>query len=247
MIVSRFGIDDLAHGAALSTVGFRLQLKAVHPEDQPARWSAWIEARASEAEALLSSALDGRLPWAAPLAAAMRGIAAEKALAAWLRDPGNPPREWTTGELPADPKVWPLRTAKDLAILAGLAAAGWQPHGQILSGPAVVLPARLPGDLLDLESTLRELENPVSEHPVAYAAQAAANWQHLNGRLDPSRATEYTLLLRGTGTRNAVVSRKLLDTTTPYIEVPTPDGRSVRIRNRFRDQLGRHLRGLPAA
>lgn len=247
MILSRFSIENLAHGAALSTVGFRLQLKAIYPEDQPARWSAWIDDRAREAEQLLSTALDGRLPWAAPLAAAMRGIAAEKALAAWLRDPGNPPREWTVGELPANARAWPLRTTKDLAIAAGLAAAGWKPHVQILSGPALAFPARLPEDLLDLESTLRELENPVSEHPVAYAAQAAANWQHLNGRLDPSRAAEYTLLLRGTGTRNAVVSRKLMDTTTAYIEVPTPDGRSVRIRNRFRDQVGRHLQGLSAA
>jgi len=247
MICSRFSVADLAHGAALRTVGFRLRLKAVQPEDQSARWSAWIEEQAREAEQQLADAMAGRLPWASPLAAAMRGIAAEKAFVGWLRDPAAVPQDWTSPDMPQDPRAFPIRTAKDLAIAAGLAAAGWLPHARIISGPAFVFPGRLPEDVLSLESTLRELENPATEHPVAYAAQAAANWQYMQTKLDPSKAAALTFLLRGTGTRSAIVSRELLETNRPYIEVPTADGRSVRIRNRFRDQVGRHLRGLSAA
>jgi hypothetical protein len=247
MICSRFSVADLAHGAALRTVGFRLRMKAVQPEDQSARWSAWVEERANEAEQALADAMAGRLTWSAPLAAAMRGIEAEKAFAAWLRDPSAVPEKWTSREMPQEPRAFPLRTAKDLAIAAGLAAVGWLPHAHIISGPAFVLPGRLPEDVLSLESTLRELENPATEHPVAYAAQAAANWQYMQTKLDPSKASALTFLLRGTGTRSAIVSRELLESSRPYIEVPLPDGQSVRIRNRFRDQVGRHLRGLSAA
>lgn len=66
-------------------------------------------------------------------------------------------------------------------------------------------------------------------------------------KCDPSAAREFTALIKGVGTRCAVVSRKLIDSTAPYIELRLPNGTTRRFKNRFRDQMRHHLRGFAAS
>jgi hypothetical protein len=277
MTCERLPVTDFALGIALHTIGFPLRLKAWReaieagdhePVAASARLSGWIDYKVHDCAHILTEMESGRLAKKNPhhpLLAAMSGIRCLQYLETWLRKPDDPPGAWPVLP-PAEPRQdadpfrqepaapLTLRNTDELAAAAGLIALGFLPHGTSQLHNAgdgthaalLLLPASRtqPGLTRRLADTLTGHR---SEHPLAYALFGAQNWIRFRLRSDPSAAKEFTALLRGVGTRCAVVSRKLLDSSSRYIEVAMPGGQTRRVRNRFRDQMHAHLRGFAAS
>jgi len=263
--MTRLPIQDLPAGIALHTIGFPLRTKVYRDEGATApRLSAWIDHRVTDATRILTDLEAGRLPRGHPYHSARAGIAALILLESWLRSPAEPPQSWPALALTASPAapgappaaaVLALTTTDHLAAAAALIAGGFLASGGLrnagdgthaaLTIAPVSAIAHITRDQAD--DLLARYADPLCTHPLSIAHGAARNWVRFRLTSDPSSAREFTVLLRGVGTRGAVVSRSLLDDTTPYREIRLPDGTTRRVRNRFRDQMLRHLRGFAAS
>ena len=276
MICERLPVTDFPLGIALHTIGYPLRLKAWReaveagdhvPVSASARLSGWIDYKVTECAKLLTEWESGRLARLHPhhpLLAALSGIRCLQYLETWLRRPDDPPGAWpvlppveaNTADLPCQGPAAPLtlRTIDDLALAAGLIALGFLPRGTCRlhnagdgSTAALLLLSASrtqPGLTRKVAETLTGFR---CEHPLAFAVFGAMNWTRFRLKSDPSAAKDFTALLKGVGTRCAVVSRKLLDSTSRYIEIAMPGGQTRRVRNRFRDQMQHHLRGFAAS
>jgi hypothetical protein len=277
MICERLPVTDFALGIALHTIGYPLRLKSWRegieagdhePVSSSARLSGWIDYKVRECAKLLTDRESGRLARTNthhPLLNALAGIHCLQVLETWLRRPDDPPGAWPLlppapssqqerVDLKGERSLLPLLTTDDLAAAAGLITLGFLPHGTSQLHNAgdgthaalLLLPASRtqPGLTRQLAEKLTDYH---SEHPLAYAVFAAQNWTRFRLKCDPAAAREFTALLKGVGARCAVVSRKLLDSTSRYIEIRMPNGQTRRLKNRFRDQMRHHLRGFAAS
>lgn len=257
--MQRLPIQDPVKGVALHTCGWPLHSKVYRDDSGNVRLSLWIGHDVSNAAGLLHELEAKRLPAAHPLHAALAGIQCLTALETWLRSPHS---EVKFPVLPgpaasAGPSAYqplPLRTTEDLAQAAAMIALGFLPEAgaELVNagdGTHAALPLRSVSrtDASLFARDLPALQAASCKHHFAYALYAARNWIAFRIKRDPAKAREFSALLRGVGERGAVVSRRLLETTAPYIEVPLPDGTTRRVKNRFRDQMRNHLRGFAAS
>ena len=258
----RLPVTDHRLGVALHTLGFPLRTKVWRTEEDKPQLSAWIDHDVPAAAKLLGKLETGVLPREDarhPFLAALAGIHTLEALEQWLRAPGAVPRftplppvlAFVTAEAAAPvANPLPLRTTEDLAMAAALIACGFLPASATLQNAGDGKHAALP--LLSRSLTEPLLTRDIAAtltgeqctHPFAYALYAARGWIRFRVQQDPAAAKEFSILLRGVGTRSAAVSRLLLDTTRATIDVRLPGGGIRRVKNQFRDQMRRHLLGF---
>lgn len=235
MSLQRLDLPNHEQAIALHTVGHLINRRAMRTDQGAVRWRIWTEIGVSTAEKLLAAPSGKYL-------AALNGIAAVKMLENWLRTHTPPVLAWV--DCPATHDL-PLRTTHDLALAAGLLAVGLVPQPHLHANDGTVGALRFPSAAVDFLATV-PAPGAVSHTPMDthfhYAAQAAANWM-AHCRLDPAGAKDYILLLKGHGTRSAVVSRSLMDATGKR-EVQMPDGTSTIVRANFKDQVRQHLIGV---
>ena len=260
--MKRLPIADLHLGIALHTVGHPLRTKVLRSEESAPQISAWVDHDLPAATRLVGRWETGHLARTEPrhaLLAAFAGIECLESLEKWLRDPSINPRFTVLPPpdlapyLPAAAvDVFALRTTDDLATAAALIACGFL-GPEVLQNSGDGKHAALP--LLSVSRTEPLLSREVAGtltgfacvHPLAYALYGAKNWISFRVKSDPTLAKKFTILLRGSGTRSAVVSRDLIDNTRPFIEIALPNGQTRKVQNRFRDQMRNHLRGLAAS
>lgn len=272
--MERLPVTDFSLGIALHTMGYPLRTKVWRDEaGTPARLSGWIDHKVRDCAKLITDQERGKLARENPhhpLLASLAGVQCLQALETWLKHPDTPPAQWPVlpvlsaqSSVPGEQSTahralstvpFPLRTTDDLATAAALIVTGFLPRGashfhNAGDGTHAALhflpqSRTFPGLTREIADTLT---GPLSQHPLAYATFAARNWMRFQIKCDPSAAREFTALIKGVGTRCAVVSRKLIDSTAPYIELRLPNGTSRRFKNRFRDQMRHHLRGFAAS